>query len=350
MPATTTFVPGTLTTTRGTSDESGRADARGGRRPAAIGETVTITFRVTVNAGAPAGTVISNQGSVDSSSTAPEPTDWDGVEANGDQPTDVVVGTTSPPENALYLQKVVELADDLVPALGTVNAGDVMRYTFIFTNTGPTTLQNVVAERHGTRRASPPCCRRRARCGSALPASPAAAPPSTSPGRASPSPSRQSPPGEFVTATFGVQVIDPLIDLNGGPTDETFVNQATASADGVSPGALRRQRRPERRHPADQLRGASVRVVRRRRSSTSRSASTWWSIPPADGVVNPGDTLEYVVAIRNAGSATSMDTRLSDPVPGQHHHRSRLRGDEPRRGPERVADRRERGRSSPGSR
>jgi hypothetical protein len=65
----------------------------------------------------------------------------------------VIVGTTSRPESPLYLQKVVALAEDLVPSLGDVNAGDVMRYSLIFTNLGPTTLQNVVADDRGQRSA-----------------------------------------------------------------------------------------------------------------------------------------------------------------------------------------------------
>ena len=152
VPATTTFVPGTLTTTRGTTDESGAPTLRVAVGPLRIGETVTITFRVTVNAGVPAGTVISNQGSVDSSSTVPEPTDWDGVEANGDQPTDVVVGTTSRPESPLYVQKVVALADDLVPALGTVNAGDVMELHAHLHQPGADHAPERGRERHGARR------------------------------------------------------------------------------------------------------------------------------------------------------------------------------------------------------
>lgn len=44
---------------------------------------------------------------------------------------------------------MVALAEDLVPELGDVNAGDVMRYSLTFTNLGPTTLQNVVAGDRG---------------------------------------------------------------------------------------------------------------------------------------------------------------------------------------------------------
>ncbi len=313
VPATTTFVPGTLTTTRGTTDEAGAPTLEVAVGPLRIGETVTITFRVTVNAGVPDGTVISNQGSVDSSSTVPEPTDWDGVEANGDQPTDIVVGPTSPPASPLYVQKVVALADDLVPALGVVNAGDVMRYTLIFTNLGPTTLQNVVATDTvpaGLSTTLPPASA--ARLG----------PPSITGSGSTIDVTGQSlsifipslAPSEFVVATFGVQVIDPLIDLNGSPSDETFTNQATASADGVSPVLSDVDGDPSDGNQPTSFVAIGPGGVAAPILDVQKRVDLVVD-PAADGVVNPGDTLEYVVAIRNAGSAPSTNTRLADPIP-----------------------------------
>ena len=81
---------------------------------------------MTVNAGTPTGTIISNQGSVDSYQTVPEPTDADGIQANGDQPTDIVVGGPPTSSSALYAEKLVALrtASD---ASGPVTHGDVLR-------------------------------------------------------------------------------------------------------------------------------------------------------------------------------------------------------------------------------
>jgi uncharacterized repeat protein (TIGR01451 family)/fimbrial isopeptide formation D2 family protein len=56
------------------------------------GESVTVTFEVLVNPGVPAGTIISNQGTLSSSELEPELTDADGVPSNGRQPTVIVVG------------------------------------------------------------------------------------------------------------------------------------------------------------------------------------------------------------------------------------------------------------------
>jgi uncharacterized repeat protein (TIGR01451 family)/fimbrial isopeptide formation D2 family protein len=56
------------------------------------GETAVITFDVQVNAGVAPGTIISNQGRVSGNEMLDEPTDADGDDGNGDQPTEVVVG------------------------------------------------------------------------------------------------------------------------------------------------------------------------------------------------------------------------------------------------------------------
>jgi uncharacterized repeat protein (TIGR01451 family)/fimbrial isopeptide formation D2 family protein len=56
------------------------------------GEAAVITFNVQVNAGVAPGTIISNQGRVSGNEMLDEPTDADGDDANGDQPTEVVVG------------------------------------------------------------------------------------------------------------------------------------------------------------------------------------------------------------------------------------------------------------------
>ena len=56
------------------------------------GDTITIQFDLRVNAGTPAGTVISNQAVVDSVELPDLPTDGDGNPATGPEPTLVVVG------------------------------------------------------------------------------------------------------------------------------------------------------------------------------------------------------------------------------------------------------------------
>ena len=313
VPGTTTFVPGTLTTTRGTTDESGAPTLRVEVGPLNVGETVTITFRVTVNAGVPAGTVIRNQGSVDSSSTVPELTDVDGTDANGDQPTDVIVGPRPTPASPLYLQKVVTLADDLVPALGTVNAGDVMRYTLIFSNLGSTTLHDVVASDTvpaGLSTTLPPASA--ARVG----------PPTITGSGSTISVTGQSlaitipsiAPGEFVVAEFGVQVIDPLINLDGRPLQETFVNQATTSADGVSPVPSDQDGDPANGNQPTSFVAVAPGLTARPLLDVQKTVQLFVD-PDGDSLVDPGDTVEWRITLQNAGAAAAFNVVLEDSLP-----------------------------------
>src|SRR5262249_15870338 len=113
VPVRTAYVSGSLGTTKGTADDSGAPQLSVAVGDMAAGESVSITFRVTVNDRTALGTVISNQGSVDSDQTVPEPTDVDGIDANGDQPTDIVVGgRVAPTGGALNAQKLVALLID----------------------------------------------------------------------------------------------------------------------------------------------------------------------------------------------------------------------------------------------
>ena len=141
VPAFTTYVGGSLSSTQGTPDDSAAPDLSVDVGDMALGDTVTVTFRVTVDAGTPEGTVIRNQGSVDSDDTVPEPTDEDGNDGNGDQPTDIPVGG-EPVTSDLYVWKFVEWWTD-ADSSGDITPGDTMQYWVIFTNTGNTPLTNV---------------------------------------------------------------------------------------------------------------------------------------------------------------------------------------------------------------
>ncbi len=100
----------------------------------AAGSTAVITFKVQVNAGVPAGTVISNQGYVSSNGFPTEPTDADGDPANGYQPTTVVVGTA---------QQVMITKDVSVVGGGAALPGSELQYLVRISNTGTTTATNV---------------------------------------------------------------------------------------------------------------------------------------------------------------------------------------------------------------
>ncbi|MDO8988390.1 MAG: isopeptide-forming domain-containing fimbrial protein [Sideroxyarcus sp.] len=98
------------------------------------GQSATIVFDVTVNGGATPGTVISNQGTVNSTEQAPEPTDVDGNDGNGDQPTQVVVGSVQ----QLAISKSVTVVGG-----GAAIAGADLEYTIVVTNIGSLPATNV---------------------------------------------------------------------------------------------------------------------------------------------------------------------------------------------------------------
>jgi uncharacterized repeat protein (TIGR01451 family) len=99
------------------------------------GESVVIEFDVTVDAAATPGTVISNQGLVSSNELLDEPTDADGIDSNGDQPTVVIVGEAP----SITITKEV-----FVIGGGTAVAGGELEYVVRVTNTGVQPVANVV--------------------------------------------------------------------------------------------------------------------------------------------------------------------------------------------------------------
>jgi uncharacterized repeat protein (TIGR01451 family)/fimbrial isopeptide formation D2 family protein len=99
------------------------------------GSAADVTFRVQVNAGVPAGTVISNQGSVASNELPAEPTDADGNAANGYQPTTIVVSSA---------QQVMITKEVFVVGGGAALPGSELEYVVRVTNTGTTPVTNLV--------------------------------------------------------------------------------------------------------------------------------------------------------------------------------------------------------------
>ncbi len=89
------------------------------------GQSAIVTFDVQVNVATAVGTIISNQGFVDSYELPIEPTDADGIDSNGDQPTLIVVG------NAQLLSIVKSVA---VVGGGPALAGGQLEYRVRVTN------------------------------------------------------------------------------------------------------------------------------------------------------------------------------------------------------------------------
>lgn len=99
------------------------------------GQTAIVTFDVQVNNGVAPGTVISNQGYVYNNELPMEPTDADGNDANGDQPTLFVVGNAQ----QLAITKQVNVVGG-----GAATAGGQLEYVVTVTNIGLVPAGNVV--------------------------------------------------------------------------------------------------------------------------------------------------------------------------------------------------------------
>lgn len=295
-PLNTTYVPGSVTTTKGAASGPSVRVVIG---PMAAAETVTIRFRVTVDFGTPAGTVISNQGVVDSDSTVPEPTDADGNDANGDQPTDIAVQGLPPTIGLgqLYAPKRVALLQD-ADASGTVTQGDRMRYTLELRNRGAIPLTGVsladvipagLAYVAGSATATAGTV---AVAGSAVNWSGVGT----------------LAPGAAVTATFDVTIVAVT------PPQQAYVNQGTAVS--AETGAVRTDGNGD---PSD---GNSptvfVAVGAGGTAAPVLDVQKRWTVltdTPPLGVSSPGDTIRYTITVVNTGSGPAANVRLTDPVP-----------------------------------
>jgi uncharacterized repeat protein (TIGR01451 family) len=100
------------------------------------GASVTVTFQVQIDVtDVFAGEVISNQGYLASSELSTEPTDADGIDANGDQPTTVVVGSA---------QQLAIVKEVFVVGGGVAQAGGQLEYVVRVTNNGPVDASEVM--------------------------------------------------------------------------------------------------------------------------------------------------------------------------------------------------------------
>lgn len=305
VPSEVTFEPGTLTTTKGTTDESAAPDLSVDVGGLAMGETVTITYRATVN-NVPDGTLILNQGSVDSDQTVPEPTDKDGVDNNGDQPTDIVTdlgggGGSSNPE--IRAEKFVAWKTD-VDTSGDVTALDIMTYTFVVTNTGTSTVDNVVLTDTIPTGLTFVTSSESTTGGATLIV--------TAPNLTLSVPTLA--PGATISGSFDVEIDSPLRNDDGDPTREVFVNQGSVTSDQTSPVPT-----DGNTDPTDGEQPTMFPAVATPGTGTpaldAEKRVTHSNDVHGDGLVNPGDGLTYVATIQNVGAAPALNVRFDDPRP-----------------------------------
>jgi uncharacterized repeat protein (TIGR01451 family) len=163
IPGNTTFVAGSLQTSKGSAVETPLPlSVKVG--PMAAAEVVTIRFRTLVNAGLASGIVLSNQGSVDSDQTVPMLTDADANPSNGQQPTTIVVH--SPPDLTIAKSHSGNFSQGQVGATYSVtvtNSGSsdkTVGHTVTVTDTAPSGLTITAMSGSGWTCTTLPTCSR----------------------------------------------------------------------------------------------------------------------------------------------------------------------------------------------
>ncbi len=295
VPGGTTYVPASLSTSVGSANDSGAPDLLVDIGTLNVSAAATITFSVTVNPGTPKGTVISNQGFVDSRQTVPEPTDSDGVDENGDQSTNRIVDGGPMLSNGLYSEKLVSWKTDGDNS-GDITSGDTMGYTVILVNRGSTALTGVTLSDTIPAGLTPVAASKTATSGT-----PAIT------GQTFTLTGASIPIGGTITVTFDV-TIDAF-----GATYETFITQAEADSDQTDPvpsdgnGEPGDGNQPTRFIAVNGVAGVPVIDVEKR----------WFLAADlnGDGTTDPGETIGYKIFIQNSGSGEAANVRLNDPLP-----------------------------------
>ncbi len=299
IPSNTVYVPGTITvdnipmTDAADNDSSDFNESVDNTVTVSVGpmsedQRLTISFQVRVDDSTPAGVIISNQGVVDSDQSVPEPTDADGIDGNGDQPTDISVGASAGP--GLRAEKAVALTNDVIdPTDGTINVGDEVTYTIRLINTGGQELENVdfiddiptgveissVSNANWTQ----PSNRVTAHFDSI-------------------------PVGEVQIITITATVQSTGLVTNQGmvtadQVPETLTDGNTDPMDGAQPTVFQ---------VVGQGSEGSPDLVLTKQIQLTGDTNN-------DGFLNPGESFRYALVFSNRGSASATGVRLSDPVP-----------------------------------
>ncbi|MBK7541480.1 MAG: DUF11 domain-containing protein [Candidatus Competibacteraceae bacterium] len=299
IPANTTYIDGSLSLNAAPAANAGTATqlqlAVGSLQP---GASATIKFQVRINAGVANGVVIRNQGSVDSDQTVPEPTDSDGDDNNGDQPTDIPVGGQPPLTGALYAEKTLAWTD--TNNSGSVNAGDTLRYTVTLRNRGAATLTGLSFSD-----TIPTGLTYVASSASATSGTPAVTGQAVSwTGIA------DLAPGASQTLNFNV-----TIGAIAGAS-QTFTNQGSATS--TQTGAVLTDSNGD---PGDGSQPTSITATGTGPATPALNVQKRWSLAvdaSAIGVVDPGDMVQYTLTVTNTGAQAASNVRLTDaPLPAQ---------------------------------
>ncbi|TMO83078.1 Ig-like domain-containing protein [Pseudoalteromonas spongiae] len=300
IPLNTRYVAASASASGGTVDDTGDITVDIGTLLA--GDTVTVGFSVTVENGVPDNTLISAQGSVDSDLTVPEPTDADGDDSNGDQANTLRTGGPADDYADAYVNQTWALTFD-ADSDDAVSAGDTLTLSYVIDNTGTQSLTNLVlndvlpigltyvggsATINGGNTVDV--------TGGDISASVA-----------------NLGAGDSVSVSLQVVIDVPMVDFTGGTTDEVFTLQATTSSDQTD-----NELADSNGSAVDGYQALTINAVDGVTGAPLINVNQSWLLvvdADGDGLVDPGDTVRFLVLISNLGSERAEGISLSQPIP-----------------------------------
>ncbi|MFN8498622.1 MAG: hypothetical protein U0641_12290 [Anaerolineae bacterium] len=287
--ANTTLVIGSVQTTQGsiTSGNAGVPPVTVNIGTIPAGGSVTITFRVRINNPLPTGvTQVANQGIVSGTNFPNTPTDNPRTPQPGD-PT-VTPVTSAPLLNATKVDSLVVDADNN----GVPSPGDTLLYTVQIANLGNAAATGVVFTDTPDANTTLVSGSVTTTQGSVTGGNAGVPPVTVNVGTI--------PPGGSVTITFRVRINNPL------PTGVTQVaNQGLVSGTNFPNTPTDNPRTPQPNDP-------TTTPVTSAPLINATKADFLFVDADKNGVPSPGDTLSYVVTIRNNGNIAATNVQFSD--------------------------------------
>lgn len=265
-------------------------------------DVVTLTYRVTINAGVSSGTQIRAQGSVDSDITVPELSDTDNNDSNGDQPTINVVQDAAERLASLYVQQTAKWIVD-ADMNSVISPTDTIELTYFIKNIAGSTLTNVAVSE-------------------VLPTGVTYVPASaTIAGANSINVVGQNTnvtiasllPGELLIARYSVTIDNPLFNSDADTTSELFTHVALADSDQTT------QIQSDSNGIVDDgIQPITYTAISSGTGQPDINVYLDWTLVTDndnDGLVDPNDQVMYQFTVVNSGSAVATGSQLQNTLP-----------------------------------
>ncbi|ABV89179.1 putative outer membrane adhesin like protein [Shewanella pealeana ATCC 700345] len=264
-------------------------------------ETVTLTYHVVVDDGVTAGTQIRAQGAVDSERTVPELSDADANDSNGDQATIVYVQDRVDRLDALYIQQTAQWINDFA-ANGDISPKDTMKISYFIQNLSANELTNVSVDEvlpRGVTYVAATAMVAGSNTINVLDDDIAVTIASLA-------------AGQVIVAEYQVTIDDPLYDSDATPTIETFTHSAIGNSDQTGEIAS-----DSNGNQSDGYQAVRYTAVSGGVSEPEVEVYLDWTLindVDGDGLVDPGDQVQYHYTVVNSGATTAKNSRLVNDI------------------------------------